>query len=63
ADHVKELAKELTDRSAANSAKKPEEPLVFLKAASALIGHRGQTRRPATPSAKIRLNIRPLASR
>ncbi len=47
ADHVKELATELSDRSAANSAKKPEEPLVFLKSASALIGHRGQTRRPA----------------
>jgi 5-oxopent-3-ene-1,2,5-tricarboxylate decarboxylase/2-hydroxyhepta-2,4-diene-1,7-dioate isomerase len=47
ADHVKELAKELSDRSAATAAKKPEEPLVFLKAASAVIGHRGLTRRPA----------------
>ncbi len=47
ADHVKELAKELSDRSAASAASKPEEPLVFLKAASALIGHRGETRRPA----------------
>ncbi|MEY4749426.1 MAG: hypothetical protein RIQ60_1640 [Pseudomonadota bacterium] len=50
ADHVKELAKELSDRSAATAAKKPEEPLVFLKAASAVIGHRGYTRRPADAS-------------
>ena len=40
ADHVKELAKELTVTS-------KDEPLAFLKSASALIGHRGQTRRPA----------------
>ena len=40
ADHVKELAKELT-----LSAK--DEPLVFLKGPGSLIGHRGQTRRPA----------------
>ena len=40
ADHAKELAKELTI-----SAK--DEPLAFLKSASSLIGHRGQTRRPA----------------
>ena len=40
ADHVKELAKELT-----LSAK--DEPLVFLKGPNALIGHRGRTRRPA----------------
>ena len=40
ADHAKELAKELTV-----SAK--DEPLVFLKSTGALIGHRGQTRRPA----------------
>ncbi|HEY4958025.1 MAG TPA: fumarylacetoacetate hydrolase family protein [Caldimonas sp.] len=39
ADHVKELAKELTV-----SAK--DEPLVFLKTPGALIGHRGFTRRP-----------------
>lgn len=39
ADHVKELAKELTV-----SAK--DEPLVFFKTASALVGHRGTTRRP-----------------
>ena len=39
ADHAKELAKELT-----TSAK--DEPLVFLKGPNALIGHRGQTRRP-----------------
>jgi len=39
-DHAKELAKELTV-----SAK--DEPLVFLKSAGTLIGHRGQTRRPA----------------
>ncbi|MFM2069238.1 MAG: hypothetical protein RLZZ584_4147, partial [Pseudomonadota bacterium] len=50
ADHVKELARELSDRSAATAAKKPEEPLVFLKAASAVIGHRGFTRRPADAS-------------
>ena len=42
ADHVKELAKELT--LATNGAK--DEPLVFLKGPGALIGHRGQTRRP-----------------
>lgn len=40
ADHVKELAKELTV-----SAK--DEPLVFFKTAGALVGHRGTTRRPA----------------
>ena len=40
ADHVKELAKELTV-----SAK--DEPLAFLKGPDALIGHRGRTRRPA----------------
>ena len=40
ADHVKELAKELTV-----SAK--DEPLVFFKGAGSLVGHRGQTRRPA----------------
>ena len=39
ADHVKELAKELTV-----SAK--DEPLVFFKGPGALLGHRGQTRRP-----------------
>jgi 5-oxopent-3-ene-1,2,5-tricarboxylate decarboxylase/2-hydroxyhepta-2,4-diene-1,7-dioate isomerase len=40
ADHVKELAKELTVTS-------KDEPLVFLKTASALVGHRGHTVRPA----------------
>lgn len=40
ADHLKELSKELTV-----SAK--DEPLVFLKNRGSLIGHRGQTRRPA----------------
>jgi 5-oxopent-3-ene-1,2,5-tricarboxylate decarboxylase/2-hydroxyhepta-2,4-diene-1,7-dioate isomerase len=40
ADHVKELSKELTLTS-------KDEPLVFLKGPSGLIGHRGQTRRPA----------------
>jgi len=40
ADHLKELSKELTV-----SAK--DEPLVFLKGHGAVIGHRGQTRRPA----------------
>jgi 5-oxopent-3-ene-1,2,5-tricarboxylate decarboxylase/2-hydroxyhepta-2,4-diene-1,7-dioate isomerase len=39
ADHVKELSKELTVTA-------KDEPLVFLKSASALIGHRGFTRRP-----------------
>ncbi len=36
ADHAKEL-----------SFKAQDEPLVFLKAANTLVGHRGQTRRPA----------------
>jgi 5-oxopent-3-ene-1,2,5-tricarboxylate decarboxylase / 2-hydroxyhepta-2,4-diene-1,7-dioate isomerase len=40
ADHAKELAKELTVTA-------KDEPLVFLKSAGALIGHRGVTRRPA----------------
>ncbi|HEY4067109.1 MAG TPA: fumarylacetoacetate hydrolase family protein [Burkholderiaceae bacterium] len=40
ADHLKELSKELTTTA-------HDEPLAFLKSASALIGHRGQTRRPA----------------
>jgi 5-oxopent-3-ene-1,2,5-tricarboxylate decarboxylase/2-hydroxyhepta-2,4-diene-1,7-dioate isomerase len=40
ADHVKELAKELTVTS-------KDEPLVFLKGPGALLGHRGFTRRPA----------------
>ncbi|MBP6900121.1 MAG: fumarylacetoacetate hydrolase family protein [Burkholderiaceae bacterium] len=40
ADHVKELAKELTV-----SAK--DEPLVFLKGPGSLLGHQGATRRPA----------------
>lgn len=39
ADHVKELSKELTVTS-------QDEPLAFLKSASALIGHRAVTRRP-----------------
>jgi 5-oxopent-3-ene-1,2,5-tricarboxylate decarboxylase/2-hydroxyhepta-2,4-diene-1,7-dioate isomerase len=39
ADHAKELAKELTVTT-------KDEPLVFLKSAGALIGHRGVTRRP-----------------
>ena len=39
ADHVKELSKELTVTT-------KDEPLAFLKSASALIGHRAQTRRP-----------------
>ena len=39
ADHLKELSKELTVTT-------QEEPLVFLKGPGALIGHRGQTRRP-----------------
>jgi 5-oxopent-3-ene-1,2,5-tricarboxylate decarboxylase/2-hydroxyhepta-2,4-diene-1,7-dioate isomerase len=39
ADHLKELSQELTVTSR-------DEPLVFLKSAGALIGHRGQTRRP-----------------
>lgn len=40
ADHVKELAKELTITT-------KDEPLVFLKGPGAVIGHRGQTRRPS----------------
>ena len=40
ADHVKELSKELTITT-------KDEPLVFLKGPGAVIGHRGQTRRPA----------------
>ncbi len=39
ADHVKELSKELTITA-------KDEPLVFFKGPSALIGHRGFTRRP-----------------
>ena len=39
-DHVKELSKELTITS-------KDEPLVFLKGPGTLMGHRGQTRRPA----------------
>ena len=39
ADHVKELSKELTVTT-------QDEPLAFLKSASALIGHRAVTRRP-----------------
>ena len=40
ADHVKELAKELTQSAR-------DEPLVFLKTPGSLVGHRGRTRRPA----------------
>jgi 5-oxopent-3-ene-1,2,5-tricarboxylate decarboxylase/2-hydroxyhepta-2,4-diene-1,7-dioate isomerase len=40
ADHVTELSRELTVTS-------KDEPLAFLKSPGALIGHRGQTRRPA----------------
>lgn len=40
ADHLKELSKELTVTS-------KDEPLVFLKGPGSVIGHRGQTRRPA----------------
>lgn len=40
ADHVKELSKELTVTA-------QDEPLAFLKSPGALIGHRGQTRRPS----------------
>ena len=40
ADHVKELRKELTVTS-------KDEPLVFLKTPGAVIGHRGETRRPS----------------
>jgi len=39
ADHVKELSKELTVTT-------KDEPLVFFKTASALVGHRGLSRRP-----------------
>jgi 5-oxopent-3-ene-1,2,5-tricarboxylate decarboxylase / 2-hydroxyhepta-2,4-diene-1,7-dioate isomerase len=40
ADHVKELAKELTVTA-------KDEPLAFLKSPATLIGHRAETRRPA----------------
>jgi 5-oxopent-3-ene-1,2,5-tricarboxylate decarboxylase/2-hydroxyhepta-2,4-diene-1,7-dioate isomerase len=40
ADHVKELSKELTVSA-------QDEPLAFLKSASALVGHRAHTHRPA----------------
>ena len=40
ADHVKELAKELTVTA-------KDEPLVFLKTAGSVVGHRGCTPRPA----------------
>lgn len=40
AEHVKELAKELTVGA-------KDEPLVFLKTAGSVVGHRGFTRRPA----------------
>ncbi len=39
ADHVKELSRELTSSS-------EDEPLVFLKSAGTLVGHRGFTPRP-----------------
>lgn len=39
ADHVRELAKELTQTS-------KDEPLVFLKTPGSLVGHRAHTRRP-----------------
>jgi 5-oxopent-3-ene-1,2,5-tricarboxylate decarboxylase / 2-hydroxyhepta-2,4-diene-1,7-dioate isomerase len=40
ADHLKELSAELTVNSL-------DEPLAFLKGPGSLVGHRGQTRRPA----------------
>ncbi len=40
ADHLAELSKELTVSAR-------DEPLVFLKSAGSVIGHRGHTRRPA----------------
>ena len=43
ADHVRELSKELTQTS-------KDEPLVFLKTAGSLIGHRAHTRRPVDAS-------------
>ncbi|HRO60130.1 MAG TPA: fumarylacetoacetate hydrolase family protein [Burkholderiaceae bacterium] len=43
ADHVKELSCELTITA-------KDEPLVFLKGPGTLVGHRGQTRRPADVS-------------
>jgi 5-oxopent-3-ene-1,2,5-tricarboxylate decarboxylase / 2-hydroxyhepta-2,4-diene-1,7-dioate isomerase len=43
ADHLKELSGELTITA-------KDEPLLFLKGAGALIGHRGQTRRPKDAS-------------
>ena len=43
ADHVKELAKELTTTA-------KDEPLVFLKTPGSLVGHRGVTQRPKDAS-------------
>ena len=43
ADHVKELAKELTTTA-------KDEPLVFLKTPGSLVGHRGITQRPKDAS-------------
>ncbi len=43
ADHVRELARELTLSSKDGA---QDEPLVFLKTAGALVGHRGRTARP-----------------
>jgi 5-oxopent-3-ene-1,2,5-tricarboxylate decarboxylase / 2-hydroxyhepta-2,4-diene-1,7-dioate isomerase len=43
ADHVKELAKELTLPSTSGA---KDEPLVFLKTGSSVVGHRGRTGRP-----------------
>jgi len=40
ADHAKELARELSPAT-------QDEPLAFLKSRGSLLGHRGQTRRPA----------------
>ena len=44
ADHVKELAKELTLPATPGT---QDEPLVFLKGPGSLVGHQGATRRPA----------------
>jgi 5-oxopent-3-ene-1,2,5-tricarboxylate decarboxylase / 2-hydroxyhepta-2,4-diene-1,7-dioate isomerase len=46
ADHVKELARELTLPANPNANSAPDEPLVFLKGPNALVGHRSQTPRP-----------------
>jgi len=46
-DHAAELAAKSSAEQAGFLQARPSEPIVFLKAANTLIGHRGLTRRPA----------------